>query len=842
MSFILSLSSRLSRKRPADVLLNFLTNSTSILVVFLNELSLAITASASSGVDLAETIRSYIEEDTESSLANVLDHKQQEKKLHDIAEDILRSFLDPKAYQCEPVRIFLRQVLAGLVLDSLLQSCSKADWINGWIVYLLEEGEPEIINAINAGVGDVAVQTELNESSGFRHGEKLGADKGEIFEQRIDSDNARNQATMEAKSLSQMIPAEQMNKTQSLDKFVSPASSAYALPTPTSSQSNSTYIARNKISNDNNTAAHEGKLPGKPSETPREGSRDTASSFTSFDQLGPLGPPLKETSESPRLTLYKAKISIFDDAAPGETAMIRAKPLAEYLIQIEPASSYHSGWMIARKYADFETLHEVLRRISIISGVPEFTLRYPNLPAWKTQTKAALRIGLEGYLAEALVHARLAESEGMKRFLERDQATTRLSSGRGVLGFPTPETFQSMGKGMLDVLASAPKGAAGGGKALLDGFSGVFQKKGSGVIRSRSPRRSMTYAEDKAFSEEKPSILNRSESSENTSQGPYNDPGPEDTSNSNTIRNNESTTKEIEKSIESLASRSSASIDMIEAHNMLDSSTGHAIPATSEQGLMGTRSHAEGRIASADLATAGLHMNLPPPPSEMTEDYRVIGATSRAWRSVADNIGADAESAKQFENRSEQNYVSKADSIDMVESGIGPTGLQNTPLTTEESQISVELIFAVISELYSLSSVWGIRRTLLNAAKTFLLRPGNPNLEAIRLLVQEQVIDANISDSGLASSIRKMRENTMPTEEELADWPTPLSPEEQEKLRAKARQLLVEQGMPPALKSIMGSAGTGEALGRVFDALQIQDVSRGLMFAIMLQGLRALTH
>lgn len=164
------------------------------------------------------------------------------------------------------------------------------------------------------------------------------------------------------------------------------------------------------------------------------------------------------------------------------------------------------------------------------------------------------------------------------------------------------------------------------------------------------------------------------------------------------------------------------------------------------------------------------------------------------------------------------------------------------PLTEPETQVTIELLFAIITELYTLSSAWNIRRTLLQAAKTFLLRPGNPQLEAIRSLIQESVIDANFSDGGLAALILKTRENSLPTEEELMKWPKPPSDKEKDELRVKARRLLVERGMPQALTSVMGAAASGEALGKVFDCLQIHSVARSMMFGLMLQGLRALVQ
>lgn len=167
---------------------------------------------------------------------------------------------------------------------------------------------------------------------------------------------------------------------------------------------------------------------------------------------------------------------------------------------------------------------------------------------------------------------------------------------------------------------------------------------------------------------------------------------------------------------------------------------------------------------------------------------------------------------------------------------------ESAPLSEAETRVAVELLFAVINELYTLSSAWNIRRTLLTAAKTFLLRPGNPSLSSIQALIQDSVIASNTSDIGIATHLRKMRENTLPTEEELKAWPAEMTATEKEALRIKARRLLVDRGLPPALTGVMGQVATNEALGKVFDCLQVQEVTRGLMFGLLLQGVRAMTH
>ena len=151
----------------------------------------------------------------------------------------------------------------------------------------------------------------------------------------------------------------------------------------------------------------------------------------------------------------------------------------------------------------------------------------------------------------------------------------------------------------------------------------------------------------------------------------------------------------------------------------------------------------------------------------------------------------------------------------------------------------------MITQLYTLSGAWQIRRTLLAAAKTFLLRPGNPQLGSIKDLLQTSLFESNLSDSGLAHHILKLRENTLPTAEETEAWKRDYpekTPEQKEELRIKARRLLVTKGMPQALTSVMGAAASGEALGKVFDCLQIPEVSRGLIFGLMLQALRVVTQ
>jgi hypothetical protein len=238
--------------------------------------------------------------------------------------------------------------------------------------------------------------------------------------------------------------------------------------------------------------------------------------------------------------------------------------------------------------------------------------------------------------------------------------------------------------------------------------------------------------------------------------------------------------------------------------------------------------------------------NLPPPPDAMSDEYVPVKPMTLETpvRETAPSLPAGPSSPTSLQRSTTGPRQSTEDLTHTQPSPIArkKTRATHAPINEEETRVTIDLMFAIITELYSLSSAWTIRLSLLSAAKTYLLRPQNPQLESIRLLLQESVLDANFSDAGMATHIRKLRENSVPTEEERARWPAELTADEKEALRVKARKLLVERGMPQALTSVMGAAASGEALGRVFDCLQIEEVARGLIFALTLQAIRATTQ
>ncbi|KFY21769.1 hypothetical protein V493_07119 [Pseudogymnoascus sp. VKM F-4281 (FW-2241)] len=788
VSFLRSIAKALSKKRPADAFLDFFTNCSSIVIVFLGELSTAILASTDSDISPEDAVQEYLTSKPDSNLAHIMDEKQQQKKFQLIANDLLQNFIEKSVYSCNPARVFLERILSGVVMEMSLKACSKPEWINGWIVYLLEEGEPDIIQAIDAGMGIPSPK-----------GIEPTVDQPNINSQKRASraDDAMKSATDEAERLSQLIAEEESRQSKETSRSSMSREAPGVTRISSSHDPDGVNVALGPIEETFVPASDE--VDAEPKQP-----------FTSFDQIVPQRNSDLDNDTPKPLTLEGAGITILDDSSPGDNGRFRSKPAGDYLVQIEPNSSRYSGWMIVRKYADFETLHEVLKRIAQVSGVTTFTQMHSTLPAWKNQGKADLRTNLENYLRDACRHSALAESVGMKRFLEKEQSQGQGQSGKG-FGWPSPAAFETMGKGLVDNLMSASKGAAEGGKTVFGGMTGVLGNINPGRGRSAS----------------KLSLSSR--------------PG---------FRSSSSLAAELDDSASINGSKPSSE----EARNGANASQSEpaAIAETPEHELSSTpvecsSSGATDVSMKSSMESLGREKEpgdiqpdldnivLPPPPSDIPDDYGILRSSSSPSLSK-NEVMTPVTSAN-------NTPVHSLRSSSVSEVKAAPNKRKDpTPFTEDETRITLELIFAMINELYTLSSVWNIRRTLLTAAKTFLLRPGNPSLASIQALVQDSVINSNTSDDGIASHLRKIRENTMPTEEELKAWPEVLSPEEKTKLRVRARKLLIERGIPPALAGVMGQAATGEAVGRVFDCLQNEKVARGLMFGLLLQGARAITH
>jgi hypothetical protein len=617
------------------------------------------------------------------------------------------------------------------------------------------------------------------------------------------AEEAMQEAMREAQRLNEMIAEDEARRKRGLpasepEETSSVATNDVGLATPTSSVSDQNRHPESSLDTslvfDNDGNAYSSTTPS-PMKEP--------ASFTNFDQLAEAvpnvaPPPPVSTAPAPvevmmavPLTLHNASITILDLGDMNEKSTFRQRPNSEYLLQIEPASQRYPGWMVSRKYADFEPLHQTLTTIARISGVPEFGQKYASLPTWRGQTGSTLTQNLETYLRFIVKYEPLAETEVMKKFLDKETGLQKAPAQSKNVLVQGGAALENVGKNFINVLGQGGKNIAGGGKAVLGGVQGVFGAVATGV--QGAPKRL---------------IATRPTPTRNHSGQP-------------SVSSSRISQDLPRESVDSLESRP---------------------PPLPARPSVGTPSKEQARSSISQNNSARQseeNISMPPPPSMISDDYQPLSVSKPATppRPRQDTITP----------------TTPAPSIRLGDAVSTPATSKTTaktssrkkkdiPITDEETRILIELIFAILTELYSMGGVWSIRLSLLGAAKTFLLRPNNPQLESIRALIQESVVDANFSDKGLATHINTLRFNTLPTTEERGTWPKELTPEEKEKLRVKARKLLVERGMPQALTSVMGAAASGEALGRIFDCLQVESVARGLIFALMLQAIRATTQ
>ncbi|PKX98576.1 PX domain protein [Aspergillus novofumigatus IBT 16806] len=751
--FIISLSSHLSRKRPADAFLEFLTNSSSMVIVLLNELSAAF-QHVEGHLTPEDAVKRYLDLHPESSLANILSEQQQRLKLKMVADDILSSFLEPGAYACSVLREFLREILAGVVLESAISSLSRSETINGWIIHLLKEGESELLNAIDAGVEGAKEQVvavegahEENRSTTvpFSKSDIEGKPAGH-------SDTYGILPTTKVVEVPIYPPEGATVRTQDLQVQTARLCSPEDVQ---SSDSQSTMLPHHSLvgTQDKEATIHT-PMAKDAAEIRNDYDPTKIASTKQYPPVQPTDPcmappashlPDSPSKKSPVTTLHHASVSVEELSEASEKASIRSKLTSSYLIQIEPAATRRTGWMIFRNYADFESLHGTLGTIARLNKLQDFTESYPALPPWKGQTKGALVRNLERYLKDALQYEALADCERMKRFLEKDERLdpgASDASAKSGFPFPTSVALENMGKGMLGVLTNAPKGVAEGGKAVIGGVTGVF----GGANGKKTSFSSKGYQGNHG----------RSLSTRSISQMNY----------------------------ESIVS---------------DSVIGPKRPVSEND-----------KTERYSLAV------VPTPESSSSQEVHPSPGSGDVVDSTIPRFGDLAASDSKLESHHLQGPLSDSDGGANIGSRIRPkeeqrasdgqstVRRQESPISQEETQIAVELIFAVINELYSLSSAWNIRRTLLNAAKSYILRPGSPSLETIRTLLQESMIDANTSDASIASGLTKLRENVLPTKEELESWPQSPSSAEKERMRETARKTLVLKGLPQALTSVMG--------------------------------------
>ncbi|KAF8429658.1 PXA domain-containing protein [Tirmania nivea] len=951
---LLRIYSHVSQKRPTDSLLTFLISTSNILIVFFRELSTAL-GNGGLGSTPGAAIATYMEDSPSSALSQLLDQDLQRRKYKLAAEDILQTFVERKVMECNPVRIFLHEILAEMILPMTVDKFSEADWINEWIIYFLDEVVPGAVPTDQ--LGDMTKEEEEGDEiqeiheTGTTEEDKERERRKEARKSKAEED--LQQAMREAEELTRMIEEEERRKKSGetmREDSMTKSTSSITSDTTDRAIGTATPLRSRASSNVPSVAS-----PSQPGTLKK--------SFTSFDQIVATSSPTPSTE--PRDCLHNAYVTIMDLSPPSNQSSphrpIRSKPMSEYMLQIEPHSSYGiPGWIVTRKYPDFETLHEVLIKLAIISGAEQFALCHSDVPNWKGSTKEQLRQKLETYLNVALRERALAQYEGMKKFLEKegagDQGGSTTPGGNALSnltkGWANPKSFKKVGDNVLEALTKGPQGAAQaaqGGKAF---FEGVFG--GVGVIR-----RSQVVQNKRALPEEKEQhrtlpmgvynppkaagekgtvavvpdgwVLNEEPTVEPRSNGvtghARDDAGPPQDNQLEGISDFGDWIPRTQPPAPSESRNGLVNGGSARGRQSIDGNPNRGGILSAWRGASPWRAQSQGKPSVSMTDDRGswedrngngnekLTEYSPPPPMDMRDDFFDFSAESfkrpplpprpvtisntsyitprgsvsepRSERRLhsGDMVYTPAETSPVGENHSlpppppprqatqstelapPKDPASAPTAADIPKSPTPvPTPSTTTALSEQETQFIIEILFAILNELFTLSSAWLLRRSLLNVAKNILLRPGNTSLDATRSLIQETLIESNSSDEAIAGHIRKLRKGVFPTPGETKSWEEKVrmkkvewskrnglgvaggmgeggeereyDEEEREERKEKARRLLLEKGMPEALKGVMGQQACRECLGKVFDCLQVKSVARGLMGGIVLEAVR----
>ncbi|RPA72877.1 hypothetical protein BJ508DRAFT_314344 [Ascobolus immersus RN42] len=758
---ILNIASRLQQEKPAALFIALADTTTSHLTALFSELQTALGATNSSPDNAIEAVKEYTRLYPRSDLAQLVDPVLQRQRLRVFAAQFIEAFIEREARECAVVRKFMIEVLSGVVLDKVLDSMLSPEAIVDWAIYLLDDAPPEIVSK------DMPMSPITPLRSGHRR---------EVSQ----AEKAMELAMKEAEELSRMIREEETANSPVLDEpvlhSVEDEDTVPSLPelqaTPVSSaprQRPFSMPAEPKgarlnafINNYDTEMVHDGDSPPAPQPSHRL-SAPPPSQFTSFDQIAPPPRP-----EKPSLHLATTNLINLSDTP---TANLRSRPAsAAYVITVEPSAPHATGWLLTRRFAEFETLATTLS-----TSTP--------LPSWREAgTTDALGQRLEEWVNGLLRDKALAEDASLVRFLEKDddpsahmqQEEEQAQAGVGNPFAGLAKVGSVVGGGLSELVGGGQSrgglfagrgrgglfgggrgrgglfGGRGGGETRSSGIFGASSAAtGTGVVRggglfggvaSWGKRNSVSSATPPNFSRE-------GSASDLAGVGTREDWFGKDTSyhrpTSDEIAREEEAEKESEKEKEKETEK-------------------------------------EEIKAGFDLTPSEIHASESPQSRSSTDSDR------------SDDLAA-------------------------------PTTTATPQITTTALLPLLPKFLAMITSLYNLSPFTSsIRLSLLSLALSVISRPNNTALLSITTLINTALEDYT-SDAYLAYTVQKVILALTAQQEETREE----GGKRLEEKKRRARELVLERAVPMQVRSVMGERASREAVGVVWDAL-VEGVGGGV--------------
>jgi hypothetical protein len=727
-------------------------SASSTLIVFFRELR-----SASMETESPTGVADYIRNNPDSALAQMVDEKFQQEKLRDLSSRLLTSFARKKDLECDAGRLFAREMLAMQVFDLTAATCSTASYINWYIVETLKEVEDQ--------------------------GSLLGNDS-----RAKEAEEAMARAVAEAAEMTRLLAAERDEGTlqyDSGDPPITPRDSKGPDPQTTFRSTLRDPDILPPVLNRDATLQQPSSLPltldrleaadadNRSSQEPPSSINTVLSAHISSYQPPSTSPDDEASPES----LHAAKITLMDlstDASAGKA--IRQKSTLSFMITIEPPGGRVPGWVAIKTYVDFESLHDVLKRIANVGGIRSFPA---ELPEWKGKMHQSVSDELENYLRTALSVRQLADSEAMKRFFGKE--ITDQSLGKKKVWPP----LKGVGEGMRDRMLSSAEGS----QKLL---AAAWATAGMNKKRSRTP-----VGKDKPRGEVPVSEAVKDEMPIWEEDTPYHSPLFRDSAT---------------------FSRSTTT-----SNPLPDPAFGRNSTSSSLNGYMVA---GDGETSKSTSTTS---VDTPDrvqdqTPLENPEKERTGPLTSSAPDHISENPPSNPGTKP----------PSPAPPPLPQRPPKASTLKQPMPeLSQNDAQQILDVGFSILSELYALSPrTWMIRKSLLNLLKSLLISNGRTYIETIRTMIQEDLINKCLaSDEWIASQVKMITDSL---------WPAaPYPPIDDKAYKIQAKDLFMTKLLPETMRGLMGGAATSQALEIVFEALQDQRVAKGILVALMCDVIRA---
>ena len=746
-------------------------STSSTLIVFFRELR-----SASLETESASGISEYIRNNPDSALSQMVDEKAQREKLRYWSSRLLAAFARKKDLECDAGRLFAREMLAMQVFDLAATLCSTASYINWYIVETFKDVEDKGL---------------LEKDSRIR-----------------DAEEAMAKAVAEAAEMTRLLEIERaaaplqddIDATPPLppkDAPEVPPKTTFASVQPETPPSSSKQIDTlhqqpdTLLPSSNGIGALEGDMQSssEPVVLPTTQSPSASSSPTS-----------QQHDEPPQETLQGAKITLMDistDAGTGKA--IRHKSTLSYMITIEPPGGRVPGWVAIKQYPDFESLHEVLRRLANVGGIRSFPT---ELPEWKGRPHQSLTDDLENYLKSALVAKQLADSEAMKRFFGKEITDQSLAKKKA---WPP---LKGVGEGMRD--------AAEGSQKLLAAAwatTGISKKRSVTPVGKGKPHSDAAVKDEILIPDEEPVY-----------------PLP-------LFRDSTASIGSGSLGVDNAVERRSTSSSLNGYSFIGDGEASNSESTTSL--VTPDRGRSRTPIEPTEISTTGTD-SLPRPLSNtIIKPPSPIPPPLPERPTKSSTAKPPSPAPPPFSEQPMKPPTTKTPSPAPPPLPERPTKpstirLPSPELTANDAQQILDIGFSILSELYALSPrTWVIRKSLLNLLKSLLISNGRTYNETIRTMIQDDLINKCLtSDDWLASQVKAVTESMWPS------TPYPLIDDNAYKIQAK--ELFLTKILPETMRGLMGGAATTQALEIVFEALQDQRVAKGVLVALMCDALRAL--